>query len=505
MTGNDRAAPGALEAAGPPIRAVVDIGSNSIRLVAFRGDRRTPMTLFNEKVMAGLGAGVGTTGKLQEERMEIGEDALRRFALLCKDMNTQKVEAFATAAVRNAANGPDFVRRVREICGIDIEIIDGREEGRFSALGVLAGIPDADGVIGDLGGGSLELVRLKKGKPQDIVSLPIGALKLAEARASGGDTMRKLIKKTLADAGWEGRGKNLPFYMVGGSWRALAQLQMHLIDFPLPIAHQYELDRAEIDRLARSVPKLSEKRLAVIRQVSSQRVPHLAGAALLLRAVVKHLKSSHAVVSAYGIREGVFFEGLPSDLAAKDPLLTAVRAEGRKHARFPHHAGALHRWTDQLFADDTEEQKRLRRAVCELVDVAASAHPDFRAERALEVGLRGNWVAVDHAGRAQLGAALFALNGGQVTDTARTALAPLAPFEDLDRATGWGLALRLAQRLTGGTVAPLGGSALSLDQKGLVLKLTPACAPLWSNAVEKRLAQLALHMGLDWRVDTGSG
>lgn len=489
------------ETAGPPIRAVIDIGSNSVRLVAFRGDQRTPMTLFNEKVMAGLGEGVADTGKMQKPNMEEGFAALDRFALLCRDMGTQRIEAFATAAVRVAKNGPKFVEEVKARCGIEVEVIDGRKEGYFSALGVAAGIPDADGIIGDLGGGSLELARLKKGEVSNVISLPIGALKLAEARAGGPDKIRKVIRKALADIEWADEEPGLPFYMVGGSWRALAHLQMHLMHFPLPIAHQYRLERDEIERLARSVPNLKPKRLGTIRQLSSQRIPHLPGAALLLRAVTKRLKSSHAIVSAYGIREGVFFEGLPEELAQEDPLIAAVRREGRKHARFAHHAEALERWTDTLFADDSAEQCRLRRAVCELSDIASSAHPDFRAERAMEVAVHGNWVNIDAAGRAQLGAALFALNGGPVTDPARAKLAPLTTFELLERATAWGLALRLGQGLTGGTVGPLRGSSVRRDGNELVLTFAEAYKALRSQSVEKRLNSLALRMGCGWRVE----
>ena len=336
--------------------------------------------------MAGLGAGIPNSGEMLSANMEAGISALQRFAKLCKDMGVPKVETFATAAVRNAENGPEFVRAAQQASGLRIEIIGGGEEGRYAALGVLAGIPDAEGIVGDLGGGSLELVRLEGGMPGKAVSLPIGALKLAEARKGGTDKMNRIIKKAMADIDWSGAGKDLPFYMVGGSWRALAQLQMHLSDHPLPIAHQYELSPRAVDRLARAVPSLSQKRLSNIRQVSSQRVPHLPGAALLLRRLMKQLGSSKAVASAYGIREGVFYDGLPAHVAQEDPLISATREEGRAHARFPHHAGSLLRWTDALFAEDAPVARRLRRAACELSDVAWRAHPDFRAERALDRG-----------------------------------------------------------------------------------------------------------------------
>lgn len=486
-----------------PVRAVIDIGSNSIRLVAFRADRRTPMTLFNEKVMAALGTGVAETGQMRRANMDQGIAALRRFARLCEDMQVTDIKTFATAAVRLSTNGGEFVAAAKEICGLEVQTIDGEAEGCFSAKGVLAGIPHAEGVVGDLGGGSLELVRIREGVPTKVVSLPIGSLKLAEVRKDGSEKLRRFIKSELRKVDWAGEGKGLPFYMVGGSWRALAQLQMHLSDHPLPIAHQFEMSPKVVDRLARGVPNLSEKRIAGVRQVSSQRVPHLPGAAILLRAVMKRLGSSHAVVSAYGIREGVFFDGLPKEVAERDPLLAATREEGQRHARFPHHAGALMRWIDPLFEREDDADRRLRRAACELSDVAWRAHPDFRAERSLDIALHGNWVAIDGNGRARLGAALFALNGGRVTDAARRSLAQLATFEELDRAASWGLALRLGQRLTGGTTAPLGGSAIRRKDNLLTLQLSPDYAALRSEAVEKRLAQLATHLGCECRIEIG--
>ncbi len=484
------------EHGGKPIRAVIDIGSNSIRLVAFRADRRTPFSLFNEKVMAGLGQGVGETGSMQDANVAMAHDALSRFALLCADMGVESIETFATAAVREADNGAAFVEKVRADTGIEIQIIDGRQEGHFAALGVLAGIPGAEGIVGDLGGGSLELVRLKNGKPRKVMSLPIGSLKLAEARKGGTDKMRRLVKKALNKVEWAVEGKDLPFYMVGGSWRALAQLQMHLTNYPLHIAHQYELSREAIDRLARGVPNLRQKRLRAITNVSTDRTPHLPGAALLLRAVMKKLGSSHAIVSAYGIREGVFFDKLPADVAARDPLIAAARNEGETQGRFPQHAGALMQWMSGLFPDESRSDSRLRRVAAELSDIAWRAHPEFRAERALETALYGNWVGINARERAILAAALFALYGGGVTEKKREALTRLAPFEALDRATSWGLALRLGQRLTGGTARPLGESALSLEEGEIVLKLSARCEDLWSEAVERRLTALAAHMML---------
>ncbi|MBV7257035.1 Ppx/GppA family phosphatase [Pacificimonas sp. WHA3] len=485
---------------GELIRAIIDIGSNSIRLVVFRKDRRTPFALFNEKVMAGLGTGVAIDGYMAEANLAEAHSALKRFAMLCADMNVSSIEAFATAAVRDAVNGPDFVAKVKADTGIDIEVIDGKKEGRYAALGVLGGIPGADGIVGDLGGGSLELVRLKNGQPRKVMSLPIGSLKLAEARKGGTEKMQRLVKKALDQVDWLVEGKGLPFYMVGGSWRALAQLEMHLTGHPLHIVHQYELSTKAVDRLARAVPNLRQKRMRSITNVSTSRTPHLPGAALLLRHVMKRLGSSHAVVSAYGIREGVFFDGLPEELARRDPLISAAREEGTAIGRFPQHAGALMRWMEGMFEAEPAEETRLRRAAAELSDIAWRAHPDFRAERALHMALHGNWAGIDQRGRAMLGAALYALYGGQLDDQLHSPLGLLAGYEEIERATAWGLALRLGQRLTGGTAHPLKNSALRSDGEYVILELSEDMATLWSGAVERRLTLLAAHLAMPYDV-----
>jgi exopolyphosphatase/guanosine-5'-triphosphate,3'-diphosphate pyrophosphatase len=494
VTGN--AAAQRRRAADAPVSAVIDIGSNSIRLVAFRGQTRTPLVLFNEKVMAGLGRGVAETGAISDEGMETARAALMRFKLLTDDMRVDRLHAFATAAVRDAGNRDAFVDMARRQCGLDVRVLSGAEEAKLAAYGVIAGIPGADGVVGDLGGGSLELVRVRNGKPRKHLSLPIGALRLDAARKAGPRRTQRLITAALAEVDWAKEGKGLPFYMVGGSWRALAQVHMHLTDYPLPVVHQYAMDAAATDRLARALPNLSPKRLKSVPYISSARIPQLPGAALLLRAAVRKLGSSGVVASSYGIREGVLYVDLPQALKEQDPLVAAAIEEGRGEGRFPLHADALMAWMNGLFAPEPAAETRLRQVAAILSDTAWRAHPDFRAERALELAIHGNWVGINGRERTMLGTALFAVYGGPATDPAIERLTRLAGRDELARAYAWGLALRLGQRLTAGTARPLEKSRLYRDGAALVLTLTPKYAPLYAEAVARRLEALAAAMAL---------
>ena len=481
--------------------AIIDIGSNSVRLVVFQGLARVPEPLLNEKVMAGLGRGLSCDGRLAPEAVETALQALRRFAILAQAMEVDRVRAVATAAVRDAADGPAFAARVRAETGLDIEVIDGETEARGSAFGVLAGIPDAEGVMGDLGGGSLELVRISGGAPCERVSLPVGVLRLEAPRRGGRRALASRIESALDTVAWSEAGRGRPFYAVGGSWRALAQLHIHLDGWPLPVVHQHVMPADAPDRLLRFLLDADPARLRAIPSISASRLPHLPAAAALLRAVVRRLGSSEVVASATGLREGLLFQELPDRVRREDPLIAAARAEAQRSGRFTDGSNAaigdrLLEWTDPLFPGEPPADRRLRHAAALLADVAWRAHPDMRAERGLDVALHGSWMGIDARGRAALAVALWVLNGGPWPDAQLAPLGRLAPPEALDRARLWGLALRLGQRLGGGTVGPLAASCLAVAGDRLELRLAPEAAPLYGEAIARRHRSLAQAMAL---------
>ncbi|WP_235927704.1 Ppx/GppA family phosphatase, partial [Sandarakinorhabdus rubra] len=450
--------------------AIIDIGSNSIRLVVYQGRSRVPATMFNEKVMAGLGRGLTERGRMADGAIEVAVAGLKRFAALVKAMGIAQVRTVATAAVREAQNGPAFIDRVLAECGLAIEVIDGEAEARAAALGLVSGIPDADGVVGDLGGGSLELVRVKDGQIGSRTSLPIGALRLDAVRKRDRRALAPFIRKALDTVDWAHEGRGRPFYMVGGSWRALAQIHIWMSQHPLPIVHQYEMPSGAPETLFRSLVHSDLATLKQVPHLSTARLPTLPGAAMLLAAVVKKLGSSRVIASGFGLREGLLYADLPAEEQALDPLITAARQEGARQGRFAEHGDMLFAWMDPLFSDEPEPVRRLRLAACLLSDIAWRAHPDFRAERGVDVALHGNWVAVTAAERAALAAALHHCFGGSPDAPVMAMLQRLAPPALLFHARAWGLALRLGQRLTGGTAAALAASRLERDGTALVLR-----------------------------------
>jgi exopolyphosphatase/guanosine-5'-triphosphate,3'-diphosphate pyrophosphatase len=481
--------------AGAPTRsriAIIDIGSNSVRLVVYEGSARLPAILFNEKVMPGLGRALNETGAIDPSALAAARAALARFALLAREMQVSELRTVATAAVRDASNGNALIEAAAAL-GLEVELLSGEEEAMASGMGVLSGIPDADGVVGDLGGGSLELVRVVAGTVTDRISFPLGVLRIGAIRAEGKGALDRRVGKLLEEAGWKGRGKDLPFYLVGGSWRALARLDMHRSDYPLPVVHQYPLSLSRIAELRELVNTMPRSALKAIPDVSSARVATLPDATALLASVARHLGSSGAVVSAYGLREGLLFQRLTAKQRREDPLIVAARDEGERLGRFAEHGDLLEAWIAPLFGGESAELARLRHAACLLADVGWRANPEFRAERGMEIALHGNWVAIDAAGRAVLAQALYTSLGGGVG--CPEPLARLADPAALDRARRWGLAIRLGQRLSGGVAAPLKRSRLVLEEDAVTLVIEERDEALYGEPVEKRHKALAAAFG----------
>lgn len=476
-----------------PTSAIIDIGSNSIRLVVYGRPPRLPAPLFNEKVLAGLGGSLAETGAIDDDAMAAADKALARFAMLARDMDVAHLRTVATAAVREASNGAELIARARAH-GLDVELLSGEDEAVAAGYGVISAMPEADGIVGDLGGGSLELVRVSGGRVHARASFPLGVLRLGALRAAGKAVFDRQVADALAAAGWEGAGKGLPFYLVGGSWRALARLDMHLSGYPLPVIHGYRMAPDAVGRLARGIQRMSRGRIKETPNLSGGRVPTLSDASALLALLLRRLGSNGAVASAYGLREGLLYAALDDQTRAEDPLIAAARDEGARLGRFAEHGDLLHRWTQPLFERDDGRDARLRHAACLLADVGWQANPEFRDQRGLEIALHGNWVGIDARGRAMLGQAIYTALGGAATTP--EPLTRLADWESLARAAQWGLAIRLGQRLSGGVAGPLERSHLTVEGDVLALHLAGADRALYGEAVAKRHNGLAAALGL---------
>jgi exopolyphosphatase/guanosine-5'-triphosphate,3'-diphosphate pyrophosphatase len=448
---------------------VIDIGSNSIRLVVFDRLVRVPVAVFNEKVMCGLGRGIEETGRLDAQAVERAMANLRRFIALAGAMKVERLEALATAAVRDAKNGADFVREVTKACGIQAKILDGAEEARLSALGVLAAEPTADGVMGDLGGGSLELVELKDGGIGRHVTLPLGPLRVMPGAKDSRRRMKDTIERHLAEVSWLRELEGRDFHPVGGAWRALARVHMEQTGHPLHVIHNYEMRWDDAEEFLQLVSRLSPNSLSKMYGVSRRRHETLPYASLLMIQLARLMRPKRIIFSAYGLREGWMFDALPAAERARDPLIAAASEHAREIGRFGEDGLVMADWMADLFPDESPALKRLRHAACLFADIGWLDHPDYRAEHGFNRVLRLPIVGIDHPGRAYLAIAIFARYGGD-RDMPQVALArKLLSKDELRQAWRAGLAMRLGLTLTGGTPGLLHQTLLVRKDRGLAL------------------------------------
>ncbi|OYX63126.1 MAG: hypothetical protein B7Y88_13360 [Sphingomonadales bacterium 32-64-17] len=483
-------------AAPGPERAVIDIGSNTVRLVIYGGPRRAPMIWLNEKVTARLGRDLAETGRMPDKATDLALRGLARFAAIIEDIGVTQVDVVATAAVRDAENGPEFVEKVRAL-GLNARVISGEEEARTAAMGVIGAFPQAQGVVADLGGGSLELIAIADGECSHGVSLPLGTLRLPALREQGSAAFRKAIEDELAKAHWASEQEG-PLYLVGGTWRALAKFAMNAQDYPLSDPHAYTLSPEEADHFAKQAAQMNAEELAAIPGVSSSRAAGLADACAMLRPLIATLKPRALVFSSWGLREGLLHGQLDPLEREKDPLLSGVEHFTRPRGVTPTQATLIAGWTAATARGGVNEDERLRMAATMLALAAAQIEPNMRLVHCTDWALHKRWLGLDHRGRALIAAAL---RGACGKPEPTALLKELASSEDLRRAAGWGLAIRLCRRLGAGSRLSLLTSKLTREDDVLTLWIDPAREQLRSGSVESDLKALARWLDLEWRME----
>ena len=475
--------------------AVIDIGSNSVRLVHFRMEGRALWPVFNEKTSAGLGRGLGQTGHLNPEGVEAALRALRRFAILLDAKGVSERIALATAAVRDASDGPEFIMRARNEAGIGIAVLSGEDEARLAGMGVIAGAPDATGAAADLGGSSLEIVPVSRGKPGQGITLPLGPLAAPDNLMASRKDARDWIDTILKPAAPVLKECGDTLYAVGGSWRALAHLAIAEADYPLRVIHQFQLSRLAAKEIAGLASRLSVVSLTGIPGISARRAAMLPYAGLLLKRLMKRGKFNRVVFSAFGVREGAVFDRLPEGVRAVDPLLAGAEAVARPAAPSPGFGRAMAGWLEPVFAQrDTVFANRsplVRAAAARLCDVGARHHPDHRAALARELALYAPFAGVAHAERAYMGLVLHHRYDGKRPPADARVFEHLLDEESRQWAMAYGLGLRFGAALSGRADALLNRFSLSADEKYLILSAPEGDADLVVERARYRFDQLA--------------
>ncbi len=480
--------------------SVIDIGSNSIRLVVYEGLSRAPAILFNEKVMCGLGRGIATTGRINEEAMERALAALRRFRALSRQSRATELYVLATAAPREASNGPEFIRRAEAVLGTKVRVLTGEEEAYYSAMGIVSGYHHADGVVGDFGGGSLELIDVRERDTQGGMTMPLGGLRISDEADGSMAKALAFIQKHLARASVITSGKGRTFYAVGGTWRSIAKLHMERRDYPLHMMQGYEVAYDEI------MPFLDEliagKDAKTLSTVSKSRRGLIPYGALALREVILRMRPARVSFSAQGVREGYLYALLPPAERNRDPLIQAASELAILRARSPEHAREIAEWSGRMMpffgVEETEDESRFRQAACLLADISWRAHPDYRGLQALNIIAHGSFVGITHPGRAFIALVNYYRYEGLSDDHASTPLANIATPRLLERAKLLGALLRVAYVFSAsmpGVVRNLTFAKSMSPGMDLDLVVPADCRDFGGERVDGRLAQLAKLTG----------
>jgi exopolyphosphatase / guanosine-5'-triphosphate,3'-diphosphate pyrophosphatase len=481
--------------------AVIDIGSNSVRLVVYETMTRSLVTLFNEKTLCGLGREVQTTGLLAPDAVAKALTSLRRFRALCRVMKVGRVYAIATAACRDATNGPDFIAKAERICGVRIEILSGPREAKLSALGVISGIHKPDGIVGDLGGGSLELIDVHGNRVRSGLTLPLGSLALQDLSHKSLKRAERIVRNDLSEVAQLKAGRGRTFYAVGGTWRALARIHIVQSGYPLRVMHGYSIPAADALDFARRLRRLAAANmLADIEIVADARRPLLTYAALVLEYIIRVAKPKTIVFSTFGVREGLLYSMLPQAERSEDGLICASQTLNELLSRSARHAEELIDWTDRLVRvvklRETEEDRRLRHAACLLSDIGWRVHPDHRGVETLSLITNGNFGAVTHQGKVFVAVSVFYRYAGLSEQNEPPAIIrELLPPAMVERARVLGAAFRVAHLVSAARPGVLPAIHFRSRGRKLMLVFEHRLVDLVADRVGSRFKQLAKLVG----------
>ena len=477
-------------------RAIIDIGSNTVRLVIYGGSPRAPLVVFNEKVAARLGREIAQTGRLADEAVDMAMRGLRRFALLLQELNIERIDVVATAAAREAENGSEFLDNIRAL-GFKPRLLSGEDEARISAMGVIGAFPGVEGIVADLGGGSLELVRVADDKPCQSLSLPLGTLRLSEHRGNDYADMHRNLSRQFSQVEWL-KGDVSTLSLVGGTLRAMAAVTMDERGYPLTDPHGFTLQADEVRLLVKRLSQATPEQLSGFSRLSSMRAGYLPDAGVLLGVLLDAVEPQKVTFSSWGLREGVLFDELDASARSQDPLLAGVGEFARLRGTPPILATRVAAWTVGALPTGSEGSERLRLAATMLSLASMQIEPNLRRDIAMDWALHKRWINVDDSGRAMMAAAVSAnKNECDMPDAVRS----LASEEQIEEAICWGLAIRLCRRLGGRSNRVFNASQLAIRGNRLVLGIDEELAGLFGIPTEKDLALLADRLGLSSQVE----
>ncbi len=471
---------------------IIDLGSNSIRLVIFEGLSRNPHVIFNEKAIIGLARGLNETGNLNPAASDLAITIISRYNAIASGFNCERLEILATAAVREASDGSNFLARVQSaVPSVTIIVLTGDDEARISANGVLLGNAGANGLIADLGGGSLELAHLSNGEVMESVSLSIGTIRLSDMSNGSLLLAKSIVEEKIKNINWADLVGINNIYLVGGGFRAFAKLHISSTSYPLSMIHNYTIGRNEARNYAQKLIAVKNTSRDKVQIVSTKRLDDLPYVAIIIREVLRAFKPENVIFSANGLREGWYSALLPDVIRQQDPVISAAKELGARLGRNDLFPDALLIWMMDININLRENEQKLLIASVLLCDVGCYDHPDYRAEQSFDRIFLQNGAGLDHVVRAFLAVVIAIRYDAKLTDRFLQGALCLLDERYRDIANQIGLAFRLAFTLSAGIAEILKETKIESRKQGLFLKLPRSNTVFPGEAIDRRVALLA--------------
>lgn len=468
--------------------AIIDIGSNSVRMVVYHALKRVPLPLFNEKYMCALGKGLAKTGKLNPAGVKEAEGAIARFLVMANRLQVASLDILATAAVRDATNGDAFVKNLEKTHGIDITVISGEREAELAAKAILSSFHEPMGISADLGGGSMELASVERTRVGDRVSCHLGSLRILDTTDGKRERMEELIKSELKSIKWLKDSAPPAIYAIGGGFRALAKLHMKKTSYPLDIVHEYVMSKRAVGQMREKLLELTPEEIRAQSGISEKRAATMMPTALVLHQLMQTSGAPEVRFSVSGIREGFFYDLLDARQQKEDALVASANDLAALIGRTGSYGRELFEWMSPLFPNEPIAWVRIRRGLCKLSELAWSIDPNFRASWAYQRIIQSSLKGIDHKERLMLALALYY----RYTSRWRGDKSEIKLLDERERqwARCVGLSANLAFQLSGGRAGNLYHARIRYHDAQVHLTLDEEASPLRTEAVEKRVLGL---------------
>jgi len=456
-----------------PVVAVFDIGSNSGRVVVYRGEqdghlRILASTRASLRLVRDLD-GEGTLSPAAEERLLA---ALRDFVAVARGAGAIRLVAVATAAMRDARNGPGLIARIHHELGLEVRVLSGEEEARFGFLGAVRSLPVSQGALFDVGGGSMQVSRFRARRLTSALSLPLGSLRLSDAfLASDPPTpgevrrLKEHVRKLLKDAGIRPLGKGDALVGTGGTLRNIAKVDRRSRGYPVPRLHGYVMSRARVGEVVEAVASRRLRKRGAIAGLNEDRGDSIVGGSLAIQTLMETLDAREVWVSGQGVRDGLALHLATGshDLPPPESVRAAsVRALTRRFDGWDEgRAGRRVAFANALLkALDPRASAEMREVVTDaatVLDIGRSVGFFDRHEHAANVVLATDLDGFSHPEIALLSVVILAA-GGEAFKA--KSYAPLLGRDDREPVRRAGVVLALADDLE---ERCLPGSATSLS------------------------------------------